>query len=213
MVKSISRKFRLYMIIIVMCLGIIGCASKTPLPQNLTFVDPSPSLPPALSSFYGIWKGRWEGLQDSLLIVERISEENADIVLSLGDQNAAGGGINPPNVYLHVRADVINDSSIGWSELNNNKFIFKMDKGLNKIKGYFFVPSTGTKIDSDFYRVETSDLADVKVHRYPYAEYFHNTKTDKDFLHDEKQCKTQAENNTKMQSHGVRSTHFTNLSK
>ena len=66
MIKKFKNSIGSFIIAIFAALLITGCASKPPLPSNITFIAPSPDLLPELSAFYGTWKGR---LDDRYFIV------------------------------------------------------------------------------------------------------------------------------------------------
>jgi len=125
---------------------LIGCASTAPLPATLNIVPPAPDVPPEIAAFSGVWEGKWKGSLDSILVVEKIDNNQADIIFSLGYSRKF-----KPN-YSYYTVQVSSDSSIEWSEPGGNKFIFKMDRELNKIYGTFIEKETGANEWAFFHR-------------------------------------------------------------
>ncbi len=123
----------LYLLASVLIIG--GCASTAPLPATLNIVPPAPNVPKEIAAFLGVWKGSWEVNLDSYLVVEKIDSETAEIIISIGD--SGGYVITPQNQYKYVKAKVLPGPRIEYDIPGVNLWVFKMDKGLNKIYGEF----------------------------------------------------------------------------
>jgi len=177
------------LLIIVALLFFAGCASTPPLPSNIVFIEPHPDTSPKTIAFMGVWKGKWMGLQDTILIIERIDANTADVILSLGENVA---GLTPQNNFYYVGADVIGDTAIGWTDTGGNKLIFQIEDELNKIKGYYIEASTGAEAIVELSRVKADELLDVNIHSYPYVTYSHPFKDGNDFARDYEFCRTNA---------------------
>ena len=124
---------------------LIGCASTAPLPETLNISPPSPDISQEIAAYSGIWEGKWNGYHESILVVEKIDYNKAEVIYSLG----LVAGFSPR--YSYYTAQVYPDS-IGWTAPNGDKFIFKIDKGLNNIYGTFIEKKTGANIRGYFNR-------------------------------------------------------------
>ncbi|MBI5057635.1 MAG: hypothetical protein HZB61_13555 [Nitrospirae bacterium] len=198
--ERLKRNALLFLILSAVCL--IGCASTAPLPANITFIAPSPNISPQLSAFFGVWKGKWHSSQDVTLVIEMVDSNYADVIFSVGA--LAASGITPQNSFYYMRGEVISDSAIGWATANGNRFVFEMQTGSNEIKGYFVEGSTGAKVIANMVRVNVEELANVKIHKYPYVEYTHPAKSSKEFAYDNNICWREAEKETALLSPDIR---------
>jgi hypothetical protein len=135
-----------FIALILIGLSLIGCASTAPLPATLNIVPPAPDVPLEIAAFSGVWEGKWWGYHESILVVEKIDRNKADVIYSLG----LAQGFNPR--YSYHTAQVSSGSAIEWTEPNGNKFIFKMDKGLNKIYSMLIEQKTGANYWAYFHR-------------------------------------------------------------
>jgi len=124
----------------VLILSLLSCASTAPLPSTLNIVPPSKDLSKEIAAFSGIWEGKWMGWFDIALVVEKIDSQKADVIVSNGDNEGIVGAY-----YYHTGDVIENPPSIEWIEPNGNKMIFIMDKGLNKINAYAIIKETGSK--------------------------------------------------------------------
>ncbi|RJQ53429.1 MAG: hypothetical protein C4526_06595 [Nitrospiraceae bacterium] len=192
----------IWMLLLLIVSFIVGCASTTPIPANITFFEPPPGIHPKLFAFWGLWKGKWYQSQDVTLIIERIDSNYAEIIFSVGFINASG--LEPQNSFYYVRGEVLNDSAIGWGTANGNRFIFEMQEGFREIKGYFIEGKTGATIHADMFRADIDELSDVKIHKYPYVEFRHPLKNPRDFEHDNNLCWREAEKQTVLLSFDIR---------
>ncbi len=201
MVDTSKKRLRLLMFLLfIICL--VSCASTTPLPSNVMFIEPSPATSANLSAFLGIWKGKWYSSQDVTLVVESVNDNYVEVIFSVGIN--AIGGIYPQDSFYYVRGDVISDKAFGWGTANNNRFIFEMQDGFNEIKGYFIEGTTGAKINATLIRSNIEELSNVTIHKYPYMEYTHPAKSNKDFDYDNNLCWREAEKQTALLSLDVR---------
>lgn len=146
MIMNMLRYYSIFMVLFVMYFA--GCSSTAPLPATLNIVPPASNLSSEVAAFSGIWDGKWNGYLETILVVEKIDRNEADVIMSLGlDQ-----GFKPR--YSYYTAHVGSPSSIEWTMPNGDRFIFKMDKGLNKIYGTFIEKKTGANEKGYFHRRE-----------------------------------------------------------
>ncbi len=54
------------------------------LPEDIEIETPSEEVPPELAAFSGTWFGRWSGALNTILVVERVTSEGADIIYAEG---------------------------------------------------------------------------------------------------------------------------------
>ncbi|GEM_PF-3293311 len=202
MPRTRKRTILQLMFLLLLTSFIAACASTTPLPANITFFEPSPRISPKLAAFLGIWEGRWAQSQDVIIVVERIGNDYAEVIFSVGLLNAAG--IIPEDIFYYVRADVISDSAIGWNTANGNRFIFEMRDGFNKIRGHFIESSTGAEITTDMKRANAAEFPGLKIHRYPYIEYIHPLKGKMEFVRDNNFCLRKAAKQSILLAYDVR---------
>ena len=133
-------------LVVLFGLILIGCASTAPLPENINIVPPSQDLPPEIAAFSGIWKGKWQGYQETILIVESIDIKKARVIISFG----LAGGYEPR--YYHRTARVVDGPAIILDFFNEDQQIFKMDKDLTKIHGTFIQKKTGARMQLELYK-------------------------------------------------------------
>jgi hypothetical protein len=193
MINTLKKRMNLLMFLL-LAISLISCASTAPLPSNITFIESSPAVSPNLSAFLGIWKGKWHSSQAVTLVIESVDSNYVDLIFSVGAY--VDSGIDPQNSFYYVRGKLVNDKTFGWKTVNNNKFIFEMQDGFQEIKGYFFVNSTGEKINVTLIRSDADKLSNVTIHKYPYVGYTHSEKSSKEFDHDNDLCWWEAEKQT-----------------
>jgi hypothetical protein len=128
-----------FIALILIGLLLTGCASTAPLPATLNIVPPASDVPPEIAAFSGVWDGKWKGYFESILVVENIDNNKADVIYSFGLDR----GRDPH--YSYLTAQVSSGSSIEWTNPKGDKWIFTMEKGLNKIYGTFIEKKTGAK--------------------------------------------------------------------
>lgn len=156
-----KNKF-LFVAFIVLPFYVIACASLPPLPATLNIVPPSSDVPPEIAAFSGIWDGKWSNEQDTVLVIEKIDTQKAEVIISLGNFTMWSVGIKPPNTYRRVTATVlpgpaielqINESASGviyeTGYVCPCKVTFKMDKELNMLKGYWEFKNSNIKFSAD----------------------------------------------------------------
>jgi hypothetical protein len=131
------RYYSTFLVLFVMIL--IGCASTAQLPATLNIVPPSSDLPPEIAAFSGIWEGKWRGYTDVILVVENINTQKAEIIYSVG------ANYIHDSCYTSYTAVVSSGHAIEWTKPNGDKYVFEMDKGFNKINGFFIEKETGSK--------------------------------------------------------------------
>jgi hypothetical protein len=66
--------------------GLLGCATSSPppLPATLNIQTPSPDIPPEIAAFVGSWEGKWANVQDTIIIIEKIDNQKAELIYSVG---------------------------------------------------------------------------------------------------------------------------------
>lgn len=69
-------------------LAICGCQSRMPQAATLTstaeVIAPAPSVPKALASYAGIWKGSWNHYLNTTLVVSSVTPPTAHIIYGWG---------------------------------------------------------------------------------------------------------------------------------
>lgn len=135
-----------FIVLVYIGLSFIGCASTAPLPATLNIIPPAPDVPPEIAAFSGIWEGKWYGYYESILVVEKIDNNKAEIIFSVG----LARGVVPH--YSYYTAQVSSGPSIEWTRPNGDKFIFKMDQKLNKIYGTYVEKKRGSNEWAFFHR-------------------------------------------------------------
>ncbi|MBI4826317.1 MAG: hypothetical protein HY807_07845 [Nitrospirae bacterium] len=153
-----------------------GCATTVPLPPQIDIYNPSPETSPKLAAFSGAWEGIWNSRLDTVLVVERIDSVSAQVGFGLGQSGETD--IIPQNLYWHLKARIINDSSIGWTTNNGNEFIYKIDESLNKITGTFIDKSWGSPGIVYMSRIKAEDFPDVQIKYHDFMELARRMKSD-----------------------------------
>jgi hypothetical protein len=112
-----NRKLN-YIMPLLFCI-MISCASisRPPLPPNLSIVPPTPDVKPEIAAFSGIWEGEWGASQKSILVIERIDNYSADVIVSIGSRGAGGFGFLQENSYDYFKAMVLLGPMLEWSAL------------------------------------------------------------------------------------------------
>jgi hypothetical protein len=87
-VEAINMKIKLlFLSLLVIFLGLLGCAtsSRPPLPATLNIQTPSPDIPAEIAAFVGIWEGKYGAIQNTIIVIEKIDNQKAELIYSLGD--------------------------------------------------------------------------------------------------------------------------------
>lgn len=132
----------LFLFLLVGCLAFsfIGCASTAPLPVTLNIVPPASDVPPEIAAFSGIWNGQfWNGLETKL-VVEKIDNNKAELIISFG----LYPGHEPS--YVYQTAKVSAGPVIKFTAPNGDTFEFKIDKSLKEIKLTLIEKRTGANL-------------------------------------------------------------------
>ncbi len=133
--------------------SVIGCA--LPLPATLNIVPPSPDVPPEIVAFSGIWEGKWGAIQDTIIVIEKIDTQTAEIIISFGKAEA---GIRPQNAYYRITATVLPGPIIEWNIEGGTEndcpctITLNMDKGLNNLTAFHTFERSKTKWRADLTR-------------------------------------------------------------
>jgi hypothetical protein len=126
------------------CLGLlalifIGCASTAPLPTTLNIVPPTSDIQKEIAAFSGVWEGKMESAVDTILVVEKINTDTAEVIISFGEW------IGVENRYMYATAKVLSGPSIEWINSRGNRVVYQMNKDLKSINGFIEEKSTGAR--------------------------------------------------------------------
>ena len=157
--------FFLFTMILAITIGLLSCATsprrpgelpeEVPLPKDINIVAPTADLPKEIAAFSGKWTGRWEGVQESVLIVEEINDREARIILSQEEYAAAREPVD--SGYQRFRAKVMPGPrpviEFEIMRLDRPVITFQMQKDLNTIKGYWVYISDQFEDHLPVYRI------------------------------------------------------------
>jgi len=116
-----------------------GCAASRPavtlpLPDDVSVIPPASGIPKNDAALSGVWAGTWlhpgGATFDAVLVVERLSPDEATIVYAWGhnaDEPGAAG-------WTRVKAQVSAGPRLTWVAPNRT-FIFSLNKSGNAILG------------------------------------------------------------------------------
>jgi len=121
------KKYYSYLCLISIFAIFVSCASL-PLPEDVSITSPSDNIPKEIAAFSGKWKGMWNNYLDGMLVVERIDQSKADIIISWGEVYGVEKG------YLRATVDVQPGSTIEYED-KVNKWTFTMNQDLNSVSG------------------------------------------------------------------------------
>ncbi len=92
-----------------LCFGASEKQGPPPVPRSLSLESPDPSLPDQLKALAGKWVGSWDAKYgwDTVLYVEKIDRDSAQVVLSWGDYNTSKNSCHcNPNWVRVQKAEV-----------------------------------------------------------------------------------------------------------
>ncbi|HDH05718.1 MAG TPA: hypothetical protein ENH01_08395 [Nitrospirae bacterium] len=129
----------------------MGCVTTTPppLPSSFDIASPSDDIPSELSAFLGVWEGKWGGMMETIIVVEKIDEDKATVIYSWGGKEAG---------YMYIDDSIIPGPTIEWrmdklpSEDNVDcpcSITLKMNKDLNSIIGFASLEVYKVKLRAD----------------------------------------------------------------
>ena len=101
--------------------------------------DSAQEIPHELAAFSGVWEGKLESAVDTILVVEKIDTDNAEIIFSFGDW------VGVEKRYVYATAKVLPGYAIEWINPKGNKLVYKMNKDLKSISGFIEEKATGAK--------------------------------------------------------------------
>ena len=146
---------------------IISCKSisKPPLPATLNIASPAQDIPLELAAFLGVWEGKWGAVQDTIVVIEKINKDEAEIILSFGNL-VDGAGFKPPNYYRYIKANVVPGPVLEFNEVTEPnpsavekgdyvcpcKATFELDKDLNMLIVYWEYSNYNSKLRADLTR-------------------------------------------------------------
>ena len=139
--QNLGKNIFLFVLLMLLALLVIGCASTAPLPGTLNIIPPAEDVPLEIAAFSGVWEGIWDSALDTVLVVEKIDIENAEVIYSIGKW------VNclVCESYWYHTAKVRPGPAIEWVNSKGNRFIFKMNKDLKSISAVIEEESTGSK--------------------------------------------------------------------
>lgn len=105
----------LFLSFLIIFLELLGCAasSRPPLPATINIQTPSPDTPPEIAAFLGRWEGKWSNNQNTIIIIEKIDNQKAELIYSTGNYLKWVGS------YYYYTASVLPGPMIEW--LDNTK--------------------------------------------------------------------------------------------
>ena len=151
------------------CVLLLSCfmnscvtTSKPPLPATLNISSPSPDIPSELAAFLGVWEGKWNAVQDTIVVIEKIDKNKAEMILSYGPL-IDGAGFKPPNHYRYIKADVLPGPILEFNEVTEPnpsairkgdyvcpcKATFELVKDLDMLIVYWEYTNYNTKMRAD----------------------------------------------------------------
>ena len=116
--------FSCLLILVLFCFG-SAMAAQVPLPRDFNIVPPSADLPKEIGAFSGRWEGTWDGLMETILIVEEIGPEKAKIIYAWADAPAW----NVKQGYKRYIAEVISGGKTTLNFIADNKAKFVVELG------------------------------------------------------------------------------------
>jgi hypothetical protein len=102
-----------FLLIIYFCIP--GCAyipTPPPLPETLNIQTPSPDIPTEIASFSGIWEGKWGESLDTIIVIEKIDNQKAELIFSHG--KLGNSGIVGEASYASYTASVLPGPKLEW---------------------------------------------------------------------------------------------------
>ncbi len=155
-----------FMGFLLLCCFVTSCAlsSKPPLPEALKIIPPSPDVSSELSAFIGIWEGKWGASQDTIIVIEKIDNQKAEIILSNGKLGVGGFGFISENSYQYITANVQPDKTLEWLDVTQPnpdtphlyqcpcKVTFRLNKELDKLIVFQEYTKYNTKLRADLTR-------------------------------------------------------------
>lgn len=143
-------------------LFVIGCATPPPpLPPTLNIVPPDTDVPSEIAAFSGTWEGKWGSSQDTIIVVEKIDTQKADIIVSFGKLMAGAAGTVCEESYRYITASVQPGPLLEWIDetLPNPdtpkirqcpcKVTFKLNKESDKLTVFWEYIKHNTKERAD----------------------------------------------------------------
>jgi len=100
----------LFLSLFIIFFGLFGCvtSSSPPLPATLNIHTPSPDTPLTIAAFSGIWEGKWSNSQETIIVIEKIDNQKAELIYSTGDYSKWTG------CYHYYTASVLPGPMIEW---------------------------------------------------------------------------------------------------
>jgi hypothetical protein len=139
---NMQRYYSIFLIFIELIF--FGCASTAPLPETLNIVPPASDVSPEISAFSGIWQGRYYNGTDIALVVEKIDNKKAEVIVSMG--NVAGW-------YQYMEAEVIPGPALYATATGGNTLTFTM-KNENELYILTEEERTGAKFKGQLSRLK-----------------------------------------------------------
>lgn len=109
-----KNKF-LFLSFLVVSLGLFGCAyipTPPPLPATLNIQTPSTDTLPEIAAFSGIWEGKWGETLDTIIVIEKIDNQKAELIFSYGKLGSSR--IIGEASYSYYIASVLPGPKLEW---------------------------------------------------------------------------------------------------
>jgi hypothetical protein len=92
--------------------GVLALMTSAPSePPEMRITPPAPNLAPKLAALSGMWESAQDSLPPTRVVVERIDETRASLLLLIGPNHPSG---YPCAGWERVRARVLRDGGIEW---------------------------------------------------------------------------------------------------
>lgn len=109
---------QLPLFLFLMFLSIIGCdyvaITPPPLPETLNLTPPSPDIPAEIAAFVGIWEGKWGATQDTIIVIDKIDNQKADIIFSQAKHKKDEIGFVGEAAYRYYTVSVLPGPILEW---------------------------------------------------------------------------------------------------
>ena len=95
---------------------LLGCmpTAKPPLPDTINIIPPSPDVSPEIAAFSGIWEGKWGEDQKTIIVVEKIDNQKAEIIFSREKFRAGSSGFMGDASYNYFKMSVLPGPILEW---------------------------------------------------------------------------------------------------
>ncbi len=103
--SKIVRWFALGTLLTAVCLCFSSSPqAPAPVPPGVSIEAPDPTLPAEVKSLVGKWAGQWNSRWDSVLYVEKVDKDSAQVIFAWGDYNTSRGTCHCGPNWVRVRS-------------------------------------------------------------------------------------------------------------